>query len=160
MTNLKPSPTTRGSKKRAILKDAPAAATFGSTVPVIEESLQVTKEAVDRGGFRVATQIETRSELVDELLRSEGVEIERRVIGEFVPDGDVPGARQEGDTLVIPVLEEVLVTVKRTRLVEEVRITRVSTTHRKPQTYPVRKTIVTVERLDADRPSVDENEPI
>ena len=49
-------------------------------VPVIEETLQVAKEVVDRGGYRISKRVESHEELVDELLKTEHVEIERRKI--------------------------------------------------------------------------------
>ncbi len=126
-------------------------------LPVIEESLHVAKQAVDRGGYRIHKQIETREQLVDELLRTEQVEIERRPINTAIADGAVPQTRQEGDTLIVPVIEEMLVTVKRLVLVEEVRITRVQGTHRKPQTFTLRKEHIEIERLAAEDASTGES---
>ena len=122
-------------------------------IPVIEESLHVAKEVVDRGGYRINKRVETREELVDELLKSEHVEIERRKINTAIADDAIPQMRQEGDTLIVPVIEEMLITVKRLVLVEEVRITRTQTTQRKPQTYTLRKEHIEVERLAAEEPS-------
>jgi stress response protein YsnF len=61
-----------------------------------------------------------------------------------------PQTRYEGETLVVPVLEEVLVTEKRLVLVEEIRITRVRDTHRQPQTVTLRKDHIEIERLEPD----------
>ena len=122
-------------------------------IPIIEESLQVSKEVVDRGGYRINKRLETREELVDELLKTEHVEIERRKINTAIADGAVPQMRQEGDTLIVPVIEEMLITVKRLVLVEEVRITRTQGIQRKPQTYTLRKEHIEVERLAAEEPS-------
>ena len=77
-------------------------------VPVIEEALTVTKEIVDRGGYRIDKRVETREELVDEFLKTERVEIERRQINTAIAEGAVPQTRQEGDTLIVPVIEEML----------------------------------------------------
>ena len=123
------------------------------TLPVIEESLQVDKEVVDRGGYRISKRVETREQLVDELLHTEHVEIERRQINTAIADGAIPQMRQEGDTLIVPVIEEMLITIKRLVLVEEVRITRTQGTQRKPQTYTLRKEHIEVERLDPEEPS-------
>lgn len=122
-------------------------------IPVIEESLAVSKRVVDRGGFRVTKRVETHEQLVDELLRSETVQIERRPLNTPITDGVPPAIRQEGDTTIVPVVEEMLVTVKRLVLVEEVRITRIHDTHRKPQTCTLRKEHIDIERLDAESPS-------
>lgn len=107
---------------------------------------------VDQDGWRIAKQVSTTTEEVDEALRDFKVEIERRPIGTHLDGLDVPPERYEGDTLVIPVVEEVLVTEKRLLLVEEVRITGVRATHRKPQRVTLRKEAVSVERLEPEAP--------
>ena len=122
-------------------------------VPVIEETLEVAKRIVDRGGVRVTKRVETREELIDEPLTREQVSVERRPINMAIADDAVPVTRQEGDTLIVPVIEEVLITVKRLVLVEEVRITRTRTTDRQLQTILLRKEHIEVERLAAENPS-------
>ncbi len=62
---------------------------FARRIPVIEEVLQIDKQIVDRCGIRVTKRVETREELVDELLRSEHVEVERRPINSAIA-GDLP----------------------------------------------------------------------
>ncbi len=119
----------------------------------MEERLQIDKIEVDLGGYRIAKRIETRDQTIDELLCNHRVEIERRPIGLQLPGKDAPEARYEGDTLIVPVVEEVLVTEKRLVLVEEVRITRVRGTYRKPQTVSLRKEEIFVERLAPEESS-------
>jgi uncharacterized protein (TIGR02271 family) len=127
------------------------------TIPVVEESLQVTKEVVDRGGVRITKRVETHDQLVDESLRSERVEIERRHINTAIADDAIPQVRQEGETLIVPVIEEMLITVKRLVLVEEVRITRIQETQRKPQTFTLRQERIEIERLAAEDASADKS---
>ena len=117
---------------------------------LIEESLQVQKAVVDRGGVRVTKRVESTEQLVNELLRSEHVAIERRHINTAIAGDVAPSVRQEGDTLIVPVVEEVLITVKRLVLVEEVRITLTQQSHRKPQSFTLRKEHIEIERLDAE----------
>lgn len=123
------------------------------TVPLIEETLEVAKVARDCGGYRITKHIETREELVNEPLRHEKVEIERRPIGRALEGNALPEPRYEGDTYIVPVIEEVIVTEKRLVLVEEVRITRVHGTHHNPQRVTLRKEDILIERLDAKNPS-------
>jgi stress response protein YsnF len=59
-----------------------------------------------------------------------------RVPIDMLVSGPEPMQHYEGDTLVIPVLEEVLVLEKRVRLKEEVRVTRRK--HRENATQHVR----------------------
>jgi len=122
-------------------------------VPLLSEALDITKVEVDRGGYRLHKRVSTRIENVDETLNSTRVEIERRAIGTELPDGDVPVTRYDGDTLVIPVLQEVLVTVKRTILVEEVRIKRVERAELHREQVPLRQEEIEIERLDAASPA-------
>ena len=123
--------------------------------PVIEEGLEVVKKLVNRGGVRVTKRVETREQWVDELLRSEHVEIERRAVDRPLSDDAIPGIRQEGDTIIVPVIEEVLVSVKQLVLVEEVRITRTRQSHRNPQKFTLRTEHIEVERLDVEEPPTD-----
>lgn len=87
------------------------ASTF-AVVPVIEESLEVGKRTVDQGGYRIVKTVSVREEWVDEPLLSQTSHVERRPIGQLLPTLDVPASRQEGDTLIISIVEEVLVTEK------------------------------------------------
>ena len=122
-------------------------------VPLLSEALDITKVEVDRGGYRLHKRVSTRIENVDETLKFTGVEIERCAIGTELPDGDVPVTRYDGDTLVIPVLQEVLVTVKRIVLVEEVRIKLVERSDRHREQVPLRQEEIEIERLDAAGPA-------
>jgi uncharacterized protein (TIGR02271 family) len=122
-------------------------------IPVLEESLRVDRVATDQGGYRISKHVTTREERLDELLRHRRVQIERREIGERLEGNSMPEPRYEGDTLIIPVVEEVLVTEKRLVLVEEVRITLVEGTHPAGQTVTLRKEEVSIERLAPDMPS-------
>jgi uncharacterized protein (TIGR02271 family) len=118
------------------------------TLPVIEESLEVGKRVVARGGYRLTKHVDARVETVDELLRNHRVEIERIPINAPLGSDDLPEPRYEGDTLVVPVIEEVIVTEKRLVLTEEIRITRVAGTHRRPQQVTLRRERVEIERLE------------
>jgi uncharacterized protein (TIGR02271 family) len=115
-------------------------------IPVIEESLDVLKESVQTGVVRVHKAIREHEVAISEPLTSETVRVERIPKDMIV---DVPPAiRTEGDVTVIPVLEEVLVTTKQLRLVEEVRITRVRSTNVHRQNVTLRAEDVSVDRQD------------
>jgi uncharacterized protein (TIGR02271 family) len=90
------------------------------------EELVVGKEAIETGRLRVTKQTRTREAVVDENLLSERAEIETIPIGKQVLE--MPSIRQEGETTIIPIVEEVLHTERRLILKEEVRITRRRTT--------------------------------
>ncbi len=94
----------------------------GMVIPVIREEVKVTRRAVERGGVRVHKRIEEREEVVEQPTYREEVTVERVSLGQ--PIDQAIGSRQEGDTLIIPVLEEMLVVEKRLVLKEEIRITK------------------------------------
>lgn len=89
-------------------------------LPVVEEQLQVSTQVRETGTVRLDKQVHTRTEHVEVPLQREEVEIDRVAIGRVV-DGPIP-VRQEGDTTIFSLLEEVLVVEKRWVLREEVHL--------------------------------------
>lgn len=121
-------------------------------IPLIAEELRVSKRAVVTGGVRLTKRISEREETVDEPLLQENVSVERVAIGTVV--FEAPQARQEGDTLIIPVLEEVLAVEKRLLLKEEVRITRTRTQVHQPQSVTLRTEEAVFEEIAPQAPLV------
>jgi len=118
----------------------------------MQEELDVRTRRVETGaGVRVEKTIEEREESIDEALLREDVDVERVVVNRVV---DAPVAvRYEGDTMVVPVLEEVLVVEKRLVLKEEIRITRRRSEFRDPQRVVLRREHAAVERIEDDQES-------
>jgi uncharacterized protein (TIGR02271 family) len=114
------------------------------------EELSVSKETVETGRVHVATRTREREALIDESLARERVEIETIPIGSRIDA--VPNVRQEGDTTIIPIVEERLVVERRLYLKEEVRIRRVRTTEHHKETVMLRyqEAVVTRHPGDAD----------
>lgn len=81
------------------------------------------------------------------------VKIEHKEVNEPVADAEQPW--YEGDTLVVPVYEEVLVTEKRLYLKEEIRITRIKETEQVTVRDTVRRQVIDVSS-DVDRLVDDE----
>lgn len=128
--------------------DGPARMRF----PVVEEQLQVEKRLVDTGrGVRLHKTVAERERVLDEPLRRDELLVEHVPVGQIVPEDAPPQARYEGDTLVVPVLEEVLLVQKQLVLKEEVRITRRRHQVREPQSVVLRSEQVAVERFDEGR---------
>jgi uncharacterized protein (TIGR02271 family) len=121
-------------------------------LPVIQEALDVRPRRVETGRVRITKVIHEREELVDEPLLREEVAVERVPVNRVV-EGPIP-VRYEGNTMIVPVLEEVLVVETRLILKEEVHITTRRTETHQPVTVTVRREDVTVERVDRER-----NEP-
>lgn len=92
------------------------------TMPVHAEVLVPHRHEEPQGRVLIHKRVETHPVEEQIELEREVVEVEHVPVGDDVDD--VPAVRQEGDTTVVPVVEEYLVVEKRLRLVEEVRITK------------------------------------
>lgn len=120
-------------------------------LPVVEEEIAVGKRWVETGRVRVSKVVREEEQTVDETLLKEEVDVRRVPVNRVL---DAPTApRQDGDTLVIPVMEEMLVVEKRLVLKEEIHVTRRQ--HQVPaeETVTVRREEVQVERLEPDQPT-------
>lgn len=94
--------------------------------------------------MRLTKTVSERVETVDVPLTEEHTEIERVAINRIVTAA--PEVRVEGDVLIVPVLEEVLVTEKRLMLREELHIRKRAVITRNPQQVTLRQEQVTVEQ--------------
>ncbi len=122
-------------------------------VPVVHETVQVHTQLREAGKVHLDKQVHTRTEQVEVPLLREEVEIERVAIGRVV-DGPVP-VRQEGDTTIFSLLEEVLVIEKRWVLREEVHMRVRQSERREVHAVELRSEEITVRRtnpLEAERP--------
>jgi len=119
-------------------------------VPVVAETLDVQKRWVESGRVRITKVVHQREEVVDEPLLREEVEVERIAVNRVV-EGPV-AIRHEGDVMIIPVLEEVLVVEKRMMLKEELHVRRRRVEESRPQRVILRTEEVAVERLEDKSP--------
>ena len=129
---------------RAVAKDGAVEETV--VVPVIQEDLQVRKGEIEIGRVRLTKTVNEREDMVDEPLMQDEVVVQRIPINRVV-DGRMPDVRYEGDTMIIPLFEEVMVMQKRVVLKEELRITKRRFETRNPQSVTLRSEEVNVERL-------------
>ena len=118
-------------------------------IPVLEEQAWVGKRVVDTGrGVRIHKTVAEHPVQVDERLMREGVEVSHVAVDRIVALDQAPSARYEGDTLVVPVLEEVLVVERRLRIKEELRITRTRREEHHAETIMLKTEQVSVERFE------------
>lgn len=128
--------------------------------PVRQEQLHVGKRIADTGrGVRIHKTVSEQQHVVDEPLLHDELEVVHVPVGAIVAESEPPRMRYEGDTLVVPVLEEVLVVQKQLRLKEELRITRHKRQAHAPQTVSLRSEHVALERFDEGMRSGQESEP-
>ncbi len=112
-------------------------------VPVREEVLVPTTHPIEIGRVRIRKRIEeVPAEGTTELYHDE-IDVVRVPINRAIDA--VPGPRNEGDTLIVPVIEEVVVTEKRLMLREEIRVTRRRVSERVPYQGTVRREVVEIE---------------
>jgi len=125
-----------------------------TVIPVAEETIAISKRQVDVGQVRVSLTTDVEQMVARETLRGRRVEVERVAVGRTLADGETPPQpREEGDTLIIPVIEEMAVVVKRLVLREEVRLRFVQTEVPFEQEVDVRRQRATVERVAPDAAS-------
>lgn len=120
-------------------------------IPVIQEEIRVDKQVVETGKVRISKRVNEHEELIDEPLLREEVSVERIPINQFVDSP--PQTRQEGDTLIIPILREEIILQKRLVLVEELRIRKQITESHQPQRVNLLKEEVEVKRIPANKSS-------
>ncbi|WP_420153650.1 YsnF/AvaK domain-containing protein [Siphonobacter sp.] len=97
---------------------------------VIQERVNVDTETQETGRVTVTKRVHEHEERVELPLTQQQVKVERVAINQYIDTP--PAVRYEGETMIVPVVKEIL--VKRLVLVEEVRITKeeVQTTTHQP----------------------------
>ena len=113
-------------------------------IPVVRETARVTKRAVARGTVRVSKVVREHEEVVDTSTIEEEIEIERVARDVVLKKPAKP--RREGDTLIVPVMEEITVVEKRLVLREELYIRRKKVKRPKSERVRLRREEVKVER--------------
>jgi uncharacterized protein (TIGR02271 family) len=118
-------------------------------VPVVAEQLAVGTRTVDTGrGVRVHKTVVEQPVTIDERLARDEVEVRHVPVDRIVALGEAPANRYEGDTLIVPVLEEVLVVERRVRIKEELHITRIRREEQHLEEVTLKAEQVRVERFD------------
>ncbi len=120
-------------------------------VPIAEERARVRKQRRETGRVRIEKRVEEETETVEVPLTRERVDVERVPVGRVV---DEPArTRREGQTVVVPVMEERLVVRKELVLKEELRLTVRQTEHLASEEVSLRRDVVDVQRTRSEDPS-------
>ena len=124
---------------------------------ILDETMSVSKREVVTGQVTVTTRTEVRDEVAEIALNRHRVDVTRVPVGRIV-EGH-PMVRTEGDTTIVPVVEERYVVVKQIYLKEELHLRHI--VERDVVTAPVqlRRQHAVVERRDANGSIVDPSRP-
>jgi len=122
-------------------------------LPVVEEQLEIETRPEKTGSVRVEKHVERRVRKIDVPVLRETVEVHRVPINRVVEA--VPAIRRSGDTIIIPVTEEQLITTRRVILKEEVHVTRHRTKERATRETVLERERAEVKRLDAKGRTID-----
>lgn len=114
-------------------------------VPVMVEELNVQTRRVETGAVRITKTVHEHEEVLDKPLWLEKIEVERIAVNRLVDSA--PAIRHEGDTMIVPILEEILVVEKRLMVKEELHITTRRVQTHSPQRITLRREEATVERV-------------
>jgi uncharacterized protein (TIGR02271 family) len=126
-------------------------------LPLFEETARVETRDVPGERVRLHTFVRERDERIDAALRDEDVSVERVPVNRVV--ATAPAVREEGDTLIVPVIEEQLVIEKRLVLKEIVRVTRHARTRTEHHTVRLRAVVVRIVRVaELDQPHDSDNQ--
>lgn len=117
-----------------------------TVIPVIEEYATVHKEIIETGKVRIRKTVAEDKAIVNLPIINETYDVTRVPITNEVHDAPPPPVRYEGDTMIIPVIREVTVMVKRYEVVEEVHVTRKRTETPLMQEVTLRREDVHIER--------------
>lgn len=131
-------------------------ATPPQVIPVVEERVKIEGQKKVTSTVKIHKHVQEQTEVVNPKLQSEEVEIERVAVNRIVEE-PVP-IRYEGDTMIIPLLEEVVVVEKRLVLREEVHVRKVHKEVSAPQEVRLRKEEVEVERLPFSEEGLRQND--
>jgi len=117
-------------------------------IPLLAEEVSVGKRQVATGRVKVSTVTHSREEQIEQLLESDRVEVERVPMGQVVPR--IPEVRTEGDTTIIPVVEETIVLQRQLVLKEEVRVRRIHETQNYRENVVLRQQEAVITRVPED----------
>lgn len=123
-------------------------------IPLAAERVAIGKRVVETGGVRITKTVTEREETADVPLLSDHVEVERVAVNRVLDTP--PEVRRDGEVLIVPILEEVLVVEKRLMLREELHIRMTREETHQPQQVILRREDVQIERFTRDLPVVAE----
>jgi uncharacterized protein (TIGR02271 family) len=114
------------------------------TIPLGSEDVELSKRVVQQAVVRIQTKVREEERIIETRLLKDEITVERVELN--LPIESPLEPRYEGEVLIIPVIEEVLVVRKQLVLKEELRITQRSVARPHAQAVLLRHEEATVER--------------
>lgn len=112
------------------------------TIPVLAETVKVDKQQIETGRIKIKKETKEVEETINISLTKDEYNIERVPINKYVDEA--PPVRHEGNTMIVPVLKEVM--VKRLMVTEEIHIR-----HNKIETTETQNVVLRQEQLTINR---------
>jgi uncharacterized protein (TIGR02271 family) len=122
-------------------------------LPLLAERVSVSRRRIETSELRATVTTHVNEQVIEEDLVHERVEVERIPIDRVVET--VPPIRQEGNTTIIPVVEEMLVIERRLVLKEEVHVRRVTVRETHVEAVAIRAQEVVVTHIDRPAQQAD-----
>jgi uncharacterized protein (TIGR02271 family) len=119
-------------------------------IPVIQEQVKVDKQSVGTGKVQIRKTITEELADVNIPVIEESYKVEMIPVNKVV-DTPPEAVRYEGDTMIIPVLREVVVVQKRYEIVEEVRLTKTKTETEFNQQVRLKKENISIDRTSSGK---------
>ncbi|MDQ2719783.1 MAG: YsnF/AvaK domain-containing protein [Bacteroidota bacterium] len=113
------------------------------SLEVIEEEVVISKKLIETGKVKISKKVNEYQQLVNTSLIHEEIDIKTIPINKYIETAPEP-IRHEGDTMIIPVIKEVVVV--RIMLVEEIHITKKKVPTNDSQTISLSKEEIVIER--------------
>ncbi len=115
------------------------------TVPIITEQLVTDTVWREAGVVRLRVHSEAAPQTTTHEIERDELYVEEVTVGRELAPGEQLGPRQEGEVLIIPVIEEEIVVTTRRVLTREVRITRRATRQSRTVDATTRRTVVEID---------------
>lgn len=122
-------------------------------VQLREEYLVPDKTWTEAGAILIRKELEEHTETLPVELQYEQVQVDRVPVNRVLGEGESAVPRQEGDTLIIPVVEEEAVIIKRLVVREELRVTKVRATRQQQMSGTVKRERLNIETTGQVEPS-------
>jgi uncharacterized protein (TIGR02271 family) len=130
------------------------------TMPLIEESLVPVKSWQEAGALELRKTTRTVQQELDVPVRYEEATVERVPLQRVLDEADHPAPRQDGDTLIVPIVHEEIVVVRRRVLVEELRITKRVQTRTEHISEPVQREEISISHEGLEAQTGDSPDPV